>query len=222
MRYSVSRQFNFWAMNFKLFLAAAVVFQILVLSFPIARAAMPAYPLFWDVKPEHEYHEAIMYMGEINLMRGYDNLNRAFLPEQKVNRAEFMKIMMTSIGHLQAEKRECFSDVTFEWFAPYVCAAKERGFVNGYSDGSFRPGQNVTFVEAAKLIVKSAGLALPKVDSRNWYDLYVLALEERGAIPMSIERFDQELTRGEVAEIFWRVDAGITMLPNRKYEELKN
>ncbi len=208
-------------MKFKLLLVSAVLFQCLVVSLPMVRAAMPAYPLFWDVKPEHEYHEAIMYMGEVNLMRGYDNLNRAFLPEQKVNRAEFVKVLMISLGAVAAEGG-CFGDVNEEWFATFVCAAKERGVVNGYGDGNFRPGQNVTFVEAAKLIVKSSGLALPKVDSKNWYDLYVYALEERGAIPMSIERFDQELTRGEVAEIFWRGEGGFSELESRKYAEWRD
>lgn len=198
---------------------AAFLFQCLVVSLPIVRAAMPSYSPFWDVQLSHENWDAIMYMREVNLMRGYDNLNGAFLPEQKVNRAEFMKVVMLSTGNVTADG-SCFKDVNDEWFATFVCAAKANGFVHGYQDGNFRPGQNVSFVEAAKLIVKIADLALPKVDSKNWYDLYVYALEEHNAIPLSIERFDQELTRGEVAEIFWRVEAGINKLESKTYQEL--
>lgn len=151
-------------------------------------------------------------------MRGY--ANHSFLPDQKINRAEFLKVVMFDHINL-ASGGGCFGDVAEEWFAPFVCYAKVLGFVSGYADGNFRPEQSVTFVEAAKLIVKSNGLILPKVDSKNWYDLYVYALEERGAIPMSIERFGQEITRGEMAEMIWRVKAGFSELPARKFEELE-
>lgn len=39
----------------------------------------------------------------------------------------------------------CFEDVEDEWFAPYVCYAKEKGWVTGYPDGTFKPENNVKF-----------------------------------------------------------------------------
>lgn len=205
-------------MKFKFLLVSAVLFQVLVMSLSVAKAAMPIYQPYYDVESDHENWDGIMYLWETNVMRGY--ANHSFLPDQKINRAEFLKVVMFDHMNL-ASGGGCFGDVAEEWFAPFVCYAKGLGFVSGYADGNFRPEQSVTFVEAAKLMVNSYGLIVPKLETENWYDLYVAALEEKGAIPMSIERLGQEITRGEMAEMIWRVKAGVSELPSREVEELR-
>lgn len=51
-----------------------------------------------------------------------------------------------------------FSDVAATaWYAEAVTRLAETGIVNGYPDGSFRPGSDVTWGEALKLILRAAG-----------------------------------------------------------------
>ena len=46
----------------------------------------------------------------------------------------------------------CFEDVTTEWYAKYVCYAKEEGLVEGYSGNYFKPGDNIMRAEAVKIV----------------------------------------------------------------------
>lgn len=50
---------------------------------------------------------------------------------------------------------EGFTDVSGHWAESEIAYARENGFANGYSDGSFRPDGEITRAEFAKLIVSS-------------------------------------------------------------------
>ena len=43
------------------------------------------------------------------------------------------------------------------WYASYVHTLTDQGILNGYEDGTFRPGSSVTWGEALKLILRAAG-----------------------------------------------------------------
>jgi hypothetical protein len=107
-----------------------------------------------------------------------------------------------------------------EWFFNYVCVAKQKGFVNGYADGSFKPTQKINFVEAAKII--AAALEIDDVNTTTpWYKAYVEKLASKKAIPTSIKSFNQNITRGEMAEMIWRLRTLKTNLPSASYGDLK-
>ncbi len=98
--------------------------------------------------------------------------------------------------------------------------------VNGYPDGTFRPTDPINFVEAAKVASKvlelhAQGGAEGGNDPR-WYTVYVLRLSERNSIPTSIKTFDQVLTRGEMAEMIYRLAAEKTNLPSNHFEDFPN
>ena len=96
------------------------------------------------------------------------------------------------------------------WFTPYICTAWINGIVNGYPDGRFRPEEGVRFVEAAKMLSLGfglTGLELPELGAANviWYQPYVEFLASQSAIPFSINNLSQNVTRGEVAEMIFRL-----------------
>jgi len=164
----------------------------------------------------------------------------SFKPNDTINRAEFTKIV---VGVLATDKElnDCmahyasqnsymanvFTDVTFAmvggnepvWYFNYVCVAKLRGFIGGYADGSFKPTQKITFAEAAKIITVALG------DSENastpWYKAYVQQLDSKNAIPTTIKSFNQNITRGEMAEMIWRLRTMKTDQPSASYSQLK-
>lgn len=46
----------------------------------------------------------------------------------------------------------CFSDVDdSKWYEPFVCAMADRGILNGYPDGTFRPENTITRAETATI-----------------------------------------------------------------------
>src|SRR3989338_1514835 len=119
---------------------------------------------------------------------------------------------------------DCFPDVKEEWFAPYVCTAKRDGIIAGYPDGAFKPEQPISFVEAAKILIKAYDLS-PE-GGGEWYTPFVLALESGKAIPPSINALDRKITLGEMAEMMWRIsekkmDQPTKGLLNIKYPEAK-
>lgn len=166
---------------------------------------------FSDVPEGHEYYDAIEYVKAEGIVVGYED--GTYRPGQLINRAEFTKIIMAAL-YPSIGGGACFPDVKQEWFAKFICFAKDKGVVSGYPDGQFKPAQNISFVEAAKIIVNS--FAFETKAGGDWYRPFVTALEERFAIPMAIDRLDKKITRGEMAEIIYRLRAKITNRESRR------
>jgi LPXTG-site transpeptidase (sortase) family protein len=175
---------------------------------------------FSDVPSTHPNFEAIEYIKAKNIVNGYPD--GTFRPDAMVNRAEFTKIIIEAYYSEQASGSNCFPDVGTEWFAKYVCFAKISNFVTGYPDGSFKPTESINFVEIAKILVNIKGLLVtpyPNPDFSPWYKPYVEKLAEAHAIPASITSFSQKVTRGEMAEMVYRLQANVTDKPSITYQE---
>ena len=194
--------------------------------------------VFNDVNVDSPYAEALKYLKAEGIISGYSD--GSFKPNNTINRAEFTKIISGAVATTQ-EINDCmahyasqnsymatvFSDVTFAmvggnepaWYFDYVCIAKLKGFVSGYADGSFRPSQNINFAEAAKIITKALGYETGTTDP--WYKTYVDQLDSKKAIPLTIQSFGKNITRGEMAEMIWRLKANITDQSSAHYDDLK-
>ena len=91
---------------------------------------------------------------------------RIFAPHDSVTREEFIKMIVLAFG-FEAEKAADMPDVdVYAWYAPYVAAAVEAGIVNGYEDGSFGVGRQITRQEMA-VIAYRAGMKIGKPLSAN-------------------------------------------------------
>lgn len=173
---------------------------------------------FSDVPKGGEYYDAIGYLKTEGIIEGY--ADGTFKPFNTINRAEFTKILVGSMKKGQATGSNCFPDVKSEWFAPYVCTAKNLELIGGYPDGSFKPAQNINFVEAAKIIVNAEGGEPAGAGYSQWYEKYVHILDNAKAIPTTINTFDQTLTRGEMAEIIYRLKTNTTTKPSMGFDEI--
>jgi hypothetical protein len=68
--------------------------------------------------------------------------------------------------------------------------------VSGYLDGTFRPEQNVNFVEAAKIIAIANGYSETASENKDpWFRPYVNFLASDSAIPMTIQSFEHLLPK---------------------------
>lgn len=175
---------------------------------------------FEDVAASNSNYLAIEYLVSTGTLAGYQD--GTFKPEQTINRAELMKILVAGQGiDPNAEQyNSCFPDVTSEWFAKYVCYAKENGWVVGYEDGSFKPSQTVNKVEAAKMIVGAYEITLATeeseltssflftdVSSSDWFYGHVMGLVALGVIEKEGYLYvgAEGMTRGLTAEYIFRV-----------------
>ena len=174
--------------------------------------------IFPDVDDSYPFKGQIESLARAGIING--NPDGKFYPERSVNRAEFLKLLYTATKRTPQVLSSCFSDVEHgSWYESYVCDAssKSNGFVQGYSDGKFRPGSPVSRTEALKMTFTVFGLAAPEVTSSDqdlikfvdisvsaWYSRYIIAAYKNGMLPIAGQsgtRFypDRELTRGEAA-----------------------
>jgi|GEM_PF-6824377 len=79
-----------------------------------------------------------------------------FEGKRNITRAEFASIIVKALG-LPENGSAGFSDVSASaWYAGAVGTAAQYGIVNGYSDGTFRPGRMITRQEAMAMIARAA------------------------------------------------------------------
>jgi uncharacterized secreted protein with C-terminal beta-propeller domain len=191
---------------------------ILSALLPLATSAS-----FRDVGSGQPYVRAIEALQKSGAVEGYSD--GTFRAGNRINRAEFLKIAFEARGDREGFFGEdCFPDVRGEWFAKYICTAKEEDVVAGYPDGYFRPEQEINFVEATKILAnvfKQKIQGSGQNDGQEWYEPYARALESSKAIPPSISGLDQRITRGEMAEMMWRLTNGITDQPSKGYLNVK-
>ncbi len=174
-------------------------------------------PAFTDVAETDDNFAAIQYLFDQGVVEGYED--QTFRPENITNRAEFVKLIVASLGKTPSAEdfNNCFPDVTDQWYAPYVCYAEERGWIQGYPDGLFRPEQTVNRVESLKMIVGGFELdtalrndmmgIFTDVEDNAWYEIFVEVALHFGLIDPSADRLlnpANGMTRGDLAEILYR------------------
>lgn len=200
----------------KRFFATSLVIALLFVAAPIQYTSAA----FFDVPTSHTNYEAITWVRDQGIVNGY--ADSTYRPDQKINRAEFTKIiMLASIFKNQSATCDdnLFPDVPADaWFAEYVCLAHENAVIKGYPDGTFRPEQNISFVEAAKII--SIGFGKNFAANDIWYKPFVQELGNQRSIPITITKLDYEISRGEMAEIIYRMINSVQNKPSHTYESL--
>ncbi len=161
--------------------------------------------MFTDVGDKYKYVSAIVYVKELGLVQGY--ADGTYKPYNEINRAEFVKILVEGKfqEYLQDYKPgNCFKDVAAsDWYAKYVCFAKDKGIIGGYPDGTFKPAQNVNVAEALKIVLETYFGNVTPVDG-EWYQKYVDYAHKQD---FWLDEWMSEsylLKRGEMAELMYR------------------
>ncbi len=191
-------------------------FLVITIIFQLSAVGVLAAPMS-DIA-NNKFKTAIEYLQGENIINGYDD--GTFKPDNTINRAELLKILVGGAGYAKpdgATYRNCFPDVKTEWYATYVCFAKEKGWISGYNDGLFRPEQMINKVEAIKMLISSQGFPATKdtskdtstysdVDLQQWYGPYMYVAEAMEIIDNAEKNFypDVFITRGEISNNIYR------------------
>lgn len=205
--------------NAKFLQIAAKLTSLSIAFFAIATPALAS--TFPDVPDTETYKTAIDFLSDMGIVQG--NPDGTFRPLNTLNRAEMLKIITE--GSLKYHKtndatastdntgildnfasKSCFNDVQANiWYTKYVCYGKEKGWVTGYDGGkTFKPTQNVNFVEALKMSYKAFGLSYD--DKANpWYKDLVDNASSKNYIPFTITAFSQDLQRAQMADMITRM-----------------
>lgn len=137
---------------------------------------------FSDVSSATLYQLEISWLAENGVIQGYND--GRFGPDDCVKRAELLKmIYLLQDEKLSTQTKAFFSDTEVgAWYMPYVNTAKEKGTVQGYLDGTFKPGQCVNRAEALKIAMNAfkRPLSVEKfqrevcdVHDNDWFSAFV-------------------------------------------------
>lgn len=184
--------------------ALCLVIVLLVSDSTIHAAGIP----FPDMNRSwFRYRESVEYLRSRGAIGGYPD--GMFKPTTTVNRAEFLKLVFGAKGSTEPVSGDCFLDVKAgDWFAPFVCAAKRRGIVEGYPTGTgsvFKPGQPVVFAEAIKMTLAAYGREVtPAAPGERWYEPAALELDRSGILGRHSYLPWDQLSRERAADLIAR------------------
>ncbi|MFZ2150788.1 MAG: S-layer homology domain-containing protein [Candidatus Absconditicoccaceae bacterium] len=180
--------------NNKYLLYAFIIFISLISLYPIVVNAETIFP---DVG-ESKYRDSIEYLYDKGVVQGYPN--GTFGPELVINRAEIMKIILeSSVEDAIGTGKNCFDDVYDDRFAKYICYAKEHDMVKGYTDGTFKPMQQVIVAEALKMGLEGFSIDINKSSEEVWYQPYVEFVHKNNIFSKYALLPNKNMTRGEMA-----------------------
>lgn len=169
--------------------------------------------VFNDIPRTHQYGDAIKYLKDSQIVNGY--ADGTFRPESGINRAEAVKILLVGNNIRVKNNSNTFSDVVAgSWYEDYVTTASAEGIVKGYSDGSFKPEQDVSRAEFLKLAIEAAKIQIPTkgenykdIPAGAWFENYFLLAYRYKLLPTSGNNVDpgKAITRGEATYIIYKI-----------------
>ena len=110
---------------------------------------------FADVDDGAWYAEAVHTLASLGILNGVGD-NR-YEPERAITRAEFTAIAMR-FAKAPAGGETRFTDVhESDWFYADVAGAVQYGWIEGYGDGTFRPGSSITRAEVTAIVNRMLG-----------------------------------------------------------------
>ncbi|MFA5792284.1 MAG: S-layer homology domain-containing protein [Candidatus Gracilibacteria bacterium] len=198
-------------MPYKKPLFVAIILSTIILIVSLLFIYADTSAEFSDMSSGSPFFDAVNYVESQEIVIGY--ADDTYKPDNPINRAEFTKIVI-SATFTENEISTCTPNKTFydvkssDWFYKYVCTASNNAIVSGYSDGTFKPANNINFAEASKIIVNAFGYKTS--EKEIWYQSFVEELEGANAIPSTIRSVSKNITRGEMAEMIYRLEENIT------------
>ncbi|MBQ9758061.1 MAG: S-layer homology domain-containing protein [Clostridia bacterium] len=104
---------------------------------------------FDDVDDGDWHNVAISTMAKLGIVNG--RFENEFVPDANITRAEFTAIC-ARFDDTEVEYEGTFKDIEGHWAEEYIKRASAYGWIEGYSDNTFRPDQFITRAEAMTLI----------------------------------------------------------------------
>ncbi|MFC1655712.1 S-layer homology domain-containing protein [Patescibacteria group bacterium] len=160
----------------------------------------------------HWAEEYISDLADVGVVEGRSE--GKYEPNEYLTRGEAVKIALGILGiEVDYALTSSFDDVAYgSWYAPYVATAEQHGLIQGYDDGTFKPGSNINRAEIMKIFLEGKDLDLTAsaeadfsdVEKDAWYTPYFSFAAENGIIEGYTDgtvRPGNNIYRGEMAKI---------------------
>ena len=144
---------------------------------------------------------AVNVLSALGVVDGFTD--GTYKPEQVVTRAQMAKLIVTALGvaDYASAKTSKFTDMSAAtWAIPYVEYASNLNIVNGVGNNKFNPNGNVTYEQAATMIVRALGYT-DKCNEMNgtWPAIYIQKATALGLFNDVTNKGATGATRGDLA-----------------------
>jgi len=183
----------------------AVLFVVLAMGLLMFVSCAWAQAVPFQDMAASQYPEAIRYLQRRSLVSGYPD--GTFRPAGEVSRAELTTLLMAERLDSTPTASACFVDVVSQWYAAYVCAAKDAGLIQGYQDARFRPDEAVSYAEALKLVIEAFGFPVDEVgtlEHSRWYSPYQDFAHYYAILETNTYQPEAPLSRDAMAQLVYR------------------
>ncbi len=102
-----------------------------------------------DVTRGQWFNHAISTLSSMGIVKGHND--GTFAPNAPITRAEFAAIA-ARFDDKNTDTSSKFTDIASHWAKNEIGIAANKGWINGYPDGTFRPNQYITRAEAMTLV----------------------------------------------------------------------
>ena len=114
--------------------------------------------VFTDLSTQHWAYDNIKELYEKGIVNGTGA--NSFEPESSVTREQYLAMLIRAFEFETAETEASFTDVSKDaWYYDIVLTAQKLGISNGYADGSFGIGKNISREEMAVMAYRAAQTA---------------------------------------------------------------
>jgi len=126
---------------------AAAIFARLSVNFD---ATASYEPTFADVQRGSWYTNYVAFAGKTGILKGFED--GSFRPGENMTRAQFVTAIVRLAGYELSGNAGSLKDVKGHWAEAYIATLVQKGVINGYEDGTFRPDASITRAEAVKIL----------------------------------------------------------------------
>ena len=102
-----------------------------------------------DVTRGQWFNHAVSTLSSMGIVKGHND--GTFAPNTPITRAEFAAIA-ARFDDKNTDTSSKFTDIASHWAKNEIGIAANKGWINGYPDGTFRPNQYITRAEAMTLV----------------------------------------------------------------------
>ena len=144
------------------------------------------------------------YLKKIGLYKGYEDGSLGL--DRNVTRAEFATLAVRIEGMEDVQEKHrgetIFKDMAAShWASGYVNIAVSKDLIKGFEDKTFRPEEEITYVQALAVVIRILGYEKDVVG--EWPDNYI----EKG-MDLGLDRYiglsaDDVINRGEIAVLIY-------------------
>ena len=167
---------------------------------------------FSDVTTENKYYEPIKILSALGIINGYED--GTFGPDRDVTRAEFATMLMRAMASAGLGSSDPagtpFTDLAnASWAVGDIRTAYDLGIINGMTETTFAPNNNVTYEQALKMIVcalnygEQANAIQATAVNVPWYYGYLQTARNLGLVDGVSVLETQPAKRKEIAQMIY-------------------